>query len=115
MTARNSSDTGYQRILKNNLGVIFLGTPHGGFDSTALLRLLRYARETGEIQAGLLKETNLVPSLQRILRHFEGLCTSNELNVKTVSFYEELEVPQFGLVSIVCLGTIRMNLTIAGR
>ena len=89
-------------MFKNTLGIVFLGTPHTASNSTALLKVLRYAQDVGDIPAELLSEKPILSSMQRVQLEFEDLCSSNVRNFKTVSFYEELPVPGIGLVIIIC-------------
>ena len=98
--------------MDRTLGVVFFGTPHRGRDSSGLFKLVHYAKQKGQISAESLDEKCLISSLKRIQRKFEELCSKKVLQIKVVSFYEELEVPGFGLVISSPPGTKELDLNV---
>lgn len=91
---------------------MFFGTAYRGRDSSRLFKLVHYAKQKGQVSAESLNEKCLISSLRRIRRKFEELCSKTVLQIKVVSFYEELEVHGFGLVISSPPGTKELDLNV---
>lgn len=101
LLASESLHDSYHDILNATSGIVFLGTPHRG-SSNDIARVLQYhefvGTRKGELNArGPFAELSL--QLGHIQEAFQEFHTQKLLKFQIISFFEELPVPGFGLVS----------------
>lgn len=98
LLAFNSLDESHHKVLDATLGIFFFGTPHRG-NISSIDRVLQYydvSTLTGK-ESGPFAELSL--QLGRVQVAFKEFHPRYLPNLQIISFFEEIPIPGFGLVS----------------
>lgn len=102
LLASDSLHDSHHKILDATSGIVFFGTPHRG-SSNDIARVLQYSVSIGVRAKGLNTRSNSLVEFSSQLGHiqeaFQEFHTRKLPKFHITSFFEELPLPGFGLVS----------------
>ena len=92
--AGSSHKDRFHQIFSLTTGIIFLSTPHSPH-SDDLLKIINY--HCAECSQFALDVEQLIAA-ENVQKHFRKVCLQGDFHIKITSFYEELPMPEIGVV-----------------